>query len=287
MTQPVISAGIYGYLKALDVKRTFLLCFQTEKRWYLSAVQNYKFHFFCLCPTLGQQKAVPRDSLSWRGRTEPRACIRWNRRALLHLLGRNDLSEMFAWRHRLGGGYSRVLYAEASLCAECKYDQHRIMLQMRWRQHERRRSEVVFNLIRRDPPQVGGCLMSLDSLWFEETQEACVWLVKKLRKELGISAENVLRHYDIVNKVCPAPYVHNNKYRTSWTWSEFKRRISDTSDSDDTKQNAGSNKTDGASNTSQKMRYVVQCGAFAEKKNAEAMVRQLQEKGFTAIVKTA
>ena len=29
--QPVISAGIYGYLKALDVKRTFLLCFQTEK----------------------------------------------------------------------------------------------------------------------------------------------------------------------------------------------------------------------------------------------------------------
>ena len=114
-----------------------------------------------------------------------------------------------------------------------------------------------------------------------------MWLVKKLRKELGISAENVLRHYDIVNKVCPAPYVHNNKYRTSWTWSEFKRRISDTSDSDDTKQNVGSNKTDGASNTSQKMRYVVQCGAFAEKKNAEAMVRQLQEKGFTGIVKTA
>ena len=128
-----------------------------------------------------------------------------------------------------------------------------------------------------------------DQKWYftEETQEACVWLVKKLRKELGIPAENVLRHYDIVNKVCPAPYVHNNKYRTSWTWSEFKRRISDTSDSDGTKQNAGSNKTDGASNTSQKMRYVVQCGAFAEKKNAEAMVRQLQEKGFTAIVKTA
>ena len=128
-----------------------------------------------------------------------------------------------------------------------------------------------------------------DQKWYftEETQEACVWLVKKLRKELGIPAENVLRHYDIVNKVCPAPYVHNNKYRTSWTWSEFKHRISDTSDSDDTKQNAGSNKTDGASNTSQKMRYVVQCGAFAEKKNAEAMARQLQEKGFTAIVKTA
>ena len=62
--------------------------------------------------------------------------------------------------------------------------------------------------------------------------------------------------------------------------------ISDTSDSKDTKQNAGSSKTDGV-NTSQKMHYVVQCGAFAERKNAEAMARQLQEKGFTAIVKTA
>ena len=58
------------------------------------------------------------------------------------------------------------------------------------------------------------------------------------------------------------------------------------SDSEDTKQNIGSSKAE-ASNTSQKMRYVVQCGAFAEKKNAEAMARQLQEKGFTGIVKTA
>ena len=103
-----------------------------------------------------------------------------------------------------------------------------------------------------------------------------MWLVKKLRKELGIPAENVLRHYDIVNKVCPAPYVHNNKYRTSWTWSEFKRRISDASGSEDTKQNAGSSKTD-AENTSQKMRYVVQCGAFAEKKNAEVVIPDLEE----------
>ena len=110
---------------------------------------------------------------------------------------------------------------------------------------------------------------------------------KEAEKRTWHSGGNILRHYDIVNKVCLAPYVHNNKYRTSWTWSEFKHRISDTSDSEDTKQNAGSSKTDGASNTSQKMRYVVQCGAFAEKKNAEAMVRQLQEKGFTAIVKTA
>lgn len=66
-----------------------------------------------------------------------------------------------------------------------------------------------------------------DPKWYftEETQEACGWLVKKLMKDLSIPAENVLRHYDIVNKVCPAPYVHNNKYRGSWTWEEFKEKL--------------------------------------------------------------
>jgi hypothetical protein len=66
-----------------------------------------------------------------------------------------------------------------------------------------------------------------DPYWYftSATQEACVELVKKLMKDLNIPAANVLRHYDIVNKICPAPYVHNNKYKTSWTWSEFKSRI--------------------------------------------------------------
>lgn len=35
----------------------------------------------------------------------------------------------------------------------------------------------------------------------------------------------MLRHYDIVNKICPAPYVHNNKYKTSWTWNEFLGKV--------------------------------------------------------------
>lgn len=66
-----------------------------------------------------------------------------------------------------------------------------------------------------------------DKKWYftKETQEACVWLVKKLMEELDIPAGHVLRHYDIVNKTCPAPYVHNNKYKTSWTWDEFKTKL--------------------------------------------------------------
>ncbi len=66
-----------------------------------------------------------------------------------------------------------------------------------------------------------------DKKWYftTETQEACAWIVQKLMKEQGIPAGNVLRHFDIVNKTCPAPYVHNNKYKTSWTWGEFKAKI--------------------------------------------------------------
>lgn len=75
----------------------------------------------------------------------------------------------------------------------------------------------------------GNSASAEDKKWYftKETQEACVWLVQKLMKENGIPVENVLRHYDIVNKTCPAPYVHNNKYRGTWTWDEFKSRLTE------------------------------------------------------------
>ena len=59
--------------------------------------------------------------------------------------------------------------------------------------------------------------------WYftEATQKATVWLVQKLMKELGLDISHVLRHYDVVNKVCPAPYVYNNRYKGTWTWDEF------------------------------------------------------------------
>lgn len=70
-----------------------------------------------------------------------------------------------------------------------------------------------------------------DPTWYftEATQNACVQLVKYLMGQLGVSADHVLRHYDVVNKYCPAPYVTNNKYKTSWTWSEFKAKLGSTS----------------------------------------------------------
>ena len=51
----------------------------------------------------------------------------------------------------------------------------------------------------------GNAASANDPTWYftQETQEACVWLVKQLMGQLGIAADHVLRHYDIVNKVCP------------------------------------------------------------------------------------
>lgn len=64
--------------------------------------------------------------------------------------------------------------------------------------------------------------------WFtRETQEACAWLVAKLMRDLNIPIGNVLRHFDVVNKTCPNPYVLNNKFKTSWTWDEFKNSVQD------------------------------------------------------------
>lgn len=78
----------------------------------------------------------------------------------------------------------------------------------------------------------GNSALASDPKWYftTATQEACVWLVKHLMGQLGIAADHILRHYDIVNKVCPAPYVHNNHYRTTWTWDEFKKKIAGSGD---------------------------------------------------------
>lgn len=60
-----------------------------------------------------------------------------------------------------------------------------------------------------------------------ETQESLVWLVSKLMDEYGISLDHVIRHYDVTGKICPNPYVKNNKLRTSWTWEEFRSRLAE------------------------------------------------------------
>ena len=58
-----------------------------------------------------------------------------------------------------------------------------------------------------------------------ETQESLIWLVSKLMDQYGIGIDHVIRHFDVTGKICPNPYVKNNRLRTSWTWAEFKTRL--------------------------------------------------------------
>lgn len=64
-----------------------------------------------------------------------------------------------------------------------------------------------------------------DKDWYFEdaTVEAAVELTRYLRMKYGVPASNVLRHYDVTGKICPAPYVHNT---TQHTWEEFKEAVS-------------------------------------------------------------
>ena len=60
--------------------------------------------------------------------------------------------------------------------------------------------------------------------WYftKETQESLIFLVSQLMDKYNIDINHVIRHYDVTGKICPNPYVKNNKLKTSWTWDEFK-----------------------------------------------------------------
>ena len=63
-----------------------------------------------------------------------------------------------------------------------------------------------------------------DNGWYfkEETINNAVALTKELMAKYNIPIENVIRHYDVTGKICPAPYVNDvNK------WNDFKSRITE------------------------------------------------------------
>ena len=66
-----------------------------------------------------------------------------------------------------------------------------------------------------------------DSGWYftEETVKNAVKLVKYLMQKYNIPIENVIRHYDVTHKVCPAPFVNNPS-----EWDKFKSMLVDSSD---------------------------------------------------------
>ena len=68
------------------------------------------------------------------------------------------------------------------------------------------------------------CRQDSKGNWYFEdiTVSSTIGLVKELMKKYNIPAENVIRHYDVMGKICPAPYVYNN---TKHTWDNFKKQL--------------------------------------------------------------
>ena len=66
-----------------------------------------------------------------------------------------------------------------------------------------------------------------DDKWYftEESQESLVWAVSKMMDDLDIPIDRVIRHFDVTGKICPNPYVKNNKLHGNWTWEEFKANL--------------------------------------------------------------
>lgn len=68
------------------------------------------------------------------------------------------------------------------------------------------------------------CCKNDGSKWYfeDDTVAATIELTKELMAKYSIPASNVIRHYDVTGKICPAPYVLNN---TKHTWNEFLDKI--------------------------------------------------------------
>lgn len=62
--------------------------------------------------------------------------------------------------------------------------------------------------------------------YFEEaTVTAAIELTKELMNKYNIPIDHVIRHYDVVGKICPNPYVYNTG---KYTWKAFKAALAET-----------------------------------------------------------
>jgi N-acetylmuramoyl-L-alanine amidase len=61
-----------------------------------------------------------------------------------------------------------------------------------------------------------------DNGWYfkDETVNNAITLTKELMAKYNIPIENVIRHYDVTGKVCPAPFANDVTL-----WNDFKKRL--------------------------------------------------------------
>ena len=123
------------------------------------------------------------------------------------------------------------------------------------------------------------CRKDAKGVWYFEdaTVKAAIELAKELMKKYNIPVKNVLRHYDITGKICPAPYVYNN---TKHTWDNFLKELQITTTTTnnnkategDSKNMAKDNKPDGYAAAA--IEWAVKKGILKGNENGDYMLHK-------------
>lgn len=116
-----------------------------------------------------------------------------------------------------------------------------------------------------------------------ETIANALELAEYLMKKYNVPKQNVIRHYDVTGKLCPAYWCGNSKNNALWK-SEFWNKLGGAVNGEKSEGETASGKTETATREEAVTLYRVQVGAFSVKKNATAKCNAVKSAGFDAFV---
>lgn len=116
-----------------------------------------------------------------------------------------------------------------------------------------------------------------------ETIANALELAKYLMKKYNVPKENVIRHYDVTGKLCPAYWCGNSNNDKLWK-SEFWNKLDGAVSNEKPKGETAPEKNETGTREEAGVLYRVQVGAFSVKKNATAKCDAVKAAGFAAFV---
>ena len=114
----------------------------------------------------------------------------------------------------------------------------------------------------------------------EKTIANALELVEHLMEKYSVPKENVIRHYDVTGKLCPAYWRGTAEKDAKWN-TAFWGLLGTSKNS--TTTDTGEDKNTASVDTAGVL-YRVQVGAYSVKANAEAMLAKLKNAGFDAFI---
>ena len=116
-----------------------------------------------------------------------------------------------------------------------------------------------------------------------ETIANAVELAEYLMKKYNVPKQNVIRHYDVTGKMCPA-YWCGTDYKNNLWKTEFHDKLNASTSGDNSKGETAPSQTQKPATSETVSLYRVQVGAFSIKKNATAKCASVKAAGFDAFV---